>query len=320
MSALEYLRQNYVVVWRHPEAVESDWKKFLIEEDHEDEEVIKTNGVFVDFAPEGSWLSVEAQERLKQSKWPNSTFQDYKITTSNIAPERIFGWDIKDYVRLMLSRKTALQMATNILWPFQQTSTNLLGTIDWQATMLKIWNEGQKFMHPEILARDDIMALMEETICAVAKEMQEFVQKEVDPLEETLIKEPKKVSDWEKKVKQCDESELQANLDEYGKALKSCLECELQKRSLVCNKVKELLEAQREGFKYFPRRTHSMVKTLQKIDLYMNLGKGNLYLIAGGSHLEERPHFDPSLFSLKELYDYIRDHKEIVILRPKIMK
>ncbi len=153
--------------------------------------------------------------------------------------------------------------------------------------------------------------------------MQEFTRTQIEPLEESFMRESEEMQAMEEMAMKCDESEVGNYLAQYKRALENSLNCLLQKRSLVCAKVRELLEARCIVDKYFPKRTHSMVKTLQKIHLHMDTGEGNIYLVAGGNHLEEQPHADQKnadLLSLKELYDFIRDHKNIVILRPRVMR
>lgn len=79
------------------------------------------------------------------------------------------------------------------------------------------------------------------------------------------------------------------------------------------NMIDELLA------KTFPDRVQAMIQTLQNVASYVK-GEAQVYLMAGALHLREHPDYqDDPVFSLKLLYDFLKDQKHIVILEPKVV-
>jgi len=317
-----YINENYTVVWRHPESIDTDWNTFLLEEAHDDEEVKKINGTFVSiFSSPESVLLVEGEEKLIRSRCPKINIRNYFISAPTITDDRIFGWDMKDDFLLSQSRGHAYSIAVDILSSYE----GAWKLLDFRTAMLKYWNENVvKVAVPELLAQEDLLRQAEEVIGAVAEEIQEFIEQKIAPLE---LNELELADIFTNPLDVCkdssDEAVIRENIYASISLLKKSIDCRHQKRLLILQKSGELIERQRDLVrKYFPIRTHSMVQTLENIHLFVFMGAANRFLIAGAHHLEEenksQENKDP--FSLKELHNFLSTRKNIVILRPKILK
>jgi hypothetical protein len=75
--------------------------------------------------------------------------------------------------------------------------------------------------------------------------------------------------------------------------------------------------------RFFPIRTHGLITTLQIAPSLITSANAWILLVGGGHHLEEDPNAaeeTKKYYSLNELYSFLKEHKNIVVLRPKIMR
>jgi hypothetical protein len=317
---INYINTYYTIVWKHPEATESDWNTFLCEEDHENEAVKKTNGIFFSQLP-NAILLLEAEEALKPTSYPLKKTSEEMHITAHLEPDRVFGWDMKDYTLLCDAPISALDTLLDLLRHFvnnkpkplilRSIKTQLAHAL--QRLRLKRLSDG-------ILEK--LIDLKDEVLLKLAEEVDEFVKKELLPLEIEAL--PYKIAKKILKASICSSNndiQNQVDIKLYNKAYKKVVEFRTQQQLLLIDKIDEFIKQKNYGIaKYFPIRTHSLVTTLRDIRSYIPICASNIVLIAGAHHLEEDPHLiDNSNFSLKELYDFLINHKNIVVLRPKNM-
>lgn len=349
----EFIIENYIIAWQHPDAVESDWNTFLLEEAHDDEQVRQINGAFIShFSPPGSVLAVEGEYCLVRSIFPKKDLQEFFINTPHIPAENIIGWDKSD----CLFHSTVSGMVCWILHKFENTFMTSLETFDWQDKMLNA-------LPQEI--QTDLNMIAE--IGLAAKKMQKFFEEEIIVLEKAYLREKQLVDASIDEITKCDHAfasllKKSLNQDKYTAAIEMSKE-EIQeqeikfktafivflknypeKEYLITNYIEALgncskLRSQRFikiqkkirkcldkrallTTKKFPQRTSAMIKTLQNVQSFITSDKGVVHLIAGARHLEESsdtPIQEKEFYSLNILYSFLKEHKNIVILRPKIL-
>lgn len=252
MTIVDYIDANYVVVWRHPDSTVKDWKRFLLEELHENEEVRKVNGLFISlFASENSILLIEGEERLRRCRFPQSIIREFYIESPHIVSDRIFGWDMKDFALHNAHKTVACDVAVHIL-----RTNEKIEELDFKKEMVGLWK--QKLIETgdsELLAAEDWIRQLEEALASAAEEMQEFVRNEIEPLtfkidaysqkmnafpsivkqildEAALCNDPLQLLEYLKKMTQCQSDCL--NIQNEKKA------CLARKESLIVTKIVEL--------------------------------------------------------------------------------
>ncbi len=307
---LELINQQYDIVWSHPESSSKDWNTFLIEEVHNIQEIAQVNGRFISFtANKESGLVIEACTALKRTKFPLSAFENYFINTSFISPQSVYGWDMKK-ITVIQAKILALEIAKEML----QTKGVIFSQLNWSQTMHAIINSKPL---PIVESERDryrvkLMKYLSKEIKDLSKKMEAVAQTELRVHEETAqiaINDAAQLSD-EKIASKCTPEELQGYADHF----KQIFETSLVQRQFYIDRqlheIKVMLFKQIDD--YGSLRTHFLVETLKGIHNFIT---GNVYLIAGHAHLEK---FFNSNY-LDELYNYLKDQKNIVILRPKCL-
>lgn len=352
----EFIREYFSIVWHHPEAVESDWTIFCLEEDHYNEEGKKINGLFMSlFSPPGSVLAVESENYLQTTKVPETTKKDFYITTSNIKSENIIGWDMKDFSLFIDSKKNANFIAIKILHALENNFILNLNNFNWKSTMLSCWNNLQQQMSKEQQQNLDLIYTTE-AIHHVALEMSTFSKKKLIPLEKSCRKEKKLAEKLKGEIALIDPSfagtleswfesktssdgeaahkfdsetlitflmrhkEGEVLLDQYLEAVKKYSESKTKRCLLVNKKIRKMIKRLNETSKFFPIRTHAMITTLQNADDYITADQSVFHLVAGGKHLEEDTNEVNEKYSLDAFYNFIKTRKNVVILRAKVLQ
>ena len=307
---LAYINQNYNIIWRHPDAVESDWTTFLLGEVHrssglgeEHQNYVRAlqrvNGTFVStFATPDSVLLVEGEDYLQKTSVPNYIIEEQLIATPHISSDRMIGWDMKDYWHLVVCKTFAYNTVLSILEYYFTCLSRNLGSYNWEKELLDTGRKSFIEYHRDY-CQEHKMKPLEEVLVEVAHEMDNFVKTKIKPLEE---------------IRSLSKSGV--NRRERMRALQD-------KARLLFEKIKEFNDLTLFHNKYFPMRTHAMITTLSNIRSYVRCNKGKVFLIAGAFHLEEdpnEPEQSKKFCSLKPFYDFLKDRKDIVILQPKCMQ
>jgi hypothetical protein len=348
----EYINHHYVIVWQHPEAVESDWNIFLLEETYNCEIAKKVNGLFISlFSPPGSVFVTEGQDYLKKSLCPELILELYRVSTPNIPPENVIGWDMREYALFSESKAKARMLIIDILRGMQEVcressfeSINWK-EINWKNLMLDLWNQEQEQNSLQVQNQlTYLFRCISEAICDIAREMQEFCEQEIVPkrdayLEKKGIKKEKLIEEFAKfdssiQIFNPDRTVSETFLprlifmDDHPenniivKKSLDFLESYLAFDTLLSNQLDKYIKEERAILmKQFPIQTHAMITTLKNIEFFISSDKGIVHLVAGKRHLEEDPNVseeEKRFLSLKTFYNFLEEHKNIVILRPKI--
>ena len=282
----DYIKEHYDIVWQHPEATPADWKTFLLEELHI-HSVQQINGLFISlFAKPGSVGLIEWTESLKVRTPLSEKIQPLFIDPSVILPENTLGWD---------SLSSAEQLQGIILGSAKGClETQIFSYIFISSFWWPSPNRMKEYISSHLETETD-----EVLSKALSEIVIPFLKVKIIPLAEEAYRIYDTTEMEEEHSRQIESLRRQA-CDRFEEKI---LELD--------NMIDELLA------KTFPDRVQAMIQTLQNVASYVK-GEGQVYLMAGALHLREHPDYqDNPVFSLKLLYDFLKDKKHIVILEPK---
>ncbi len=284
-----------------------DCNTFLLAEFHYCSTCEAVNQMFVSsFATPGSYLLVEGRKALEREVLAPYNSDIKKMVRSTISFDDVIGWDSENLYRNVFAPQDVddvvlivhANQVKRIKAQFLGNNyTSLLKERDfnWENEMLLICESklgGYDTDNQYEFIRQIVLK---------ANEIRQFTLKKINPI----------------------------ILDLFCKArfkdMRSDNEKLYKKLLYYLNRRLELLTNHTAHDLFFPSRTLSMIESIDSIRMRLD-ETSRCFLVAGAAHLEEgigwnkMSLLEKARESLKPLYDYIRKHPGIAVLKPKVLR
>ncbi len=326
-----FINQNYKIIYRHPDSTPNDWDTFLLGEDHEDKVIRAVNGEFLKlFSDNKSILLLEGIPSLQIDTRPQ--YAEEALSEVYIGPhftrEHILGWDSKSYGKIDVKR-FAISMGKKILEPYQYSVKqqpflkNLQIAQKFHSVIENWYNQQNAIQSSEFIAQ--YSAELQEEAAEIAEEITKYIRENISDLETKIEQKQQYLKNLKDRELHLDPSN-DAEFEEYMAVSDEQIEVqsEIQKLNLTVRKSvhAKFIELQERRWylpdSIFPERTDAMIHALKNVRSVTE-GSKNVFLIAGTAHLQEEcgGHPEGHLKSLKKLYSYLADKKNIIMLAPK---
>ena len=348
MNITDFIETNYDIIWRHPESIgEEEIDTYLIAEKHKCPPVQRVNELFIStFANPGSVLLIEGQASLHKVSAAIMHPHNMTLDTPHIVHGSIFGWDdatcsedisdeLWDWVFFCLKSKYMASEIAHINWGEELLSyasiinkeddfdepTRIQKAQQFEQAMDKVIPPVETFistyMLPLAIALKEEDRQMEEA--KIALEQSRSREKEL------FLRQDWTKQDWDDLHECISQNSAYSNRYTEGFSKIDEIKKEIEGK-IKCLGTWRTLEHQKELNKGFPQRTSAMVETLHHVRKYLGSAEGKVFLVAGLRHLQEVKNLfseeesvdEIERGSLKTLYTFLEEHKNIVVLRPKV--
>ncbi len=304
-SIPQAVRDHYEIVAISGELKECD--TFLLAEFHHQASCEAVNQMFVSsFATKGSYLLVEGRKAFEEETLALRNHNIRQMIKSTILPEEVLGWDLENFFRNVIAPRAVCEIAEQLHEEQVERIQNQY-IFDDYSPFLKEWDfnwEHEMILRFEpyldIYDKGDRVELIRQIVLK-ANQIKQFTINKINPLILNIF--------------------CNAHLDNQALENKKTF----KKLFRRLDKRVDLMNQRPCHTLFFPARTHAMVEAIEGIRSQLE-GSRKCFLVAGAAHLEEgigRDRMSPleiARESLKPLYDYIRSHPGIAILKPKVLR